>query len=78
MGFKHQIDPEGESGRDTICQTLRHLYRRAEADGRDEDMRDIAKAFDFAKRIVAKAQEHKRARGIDGPLIRDGHPEGQD
>lgn len=78
MPFKYEINPDHDSGRDTLCQSLRHLYRRARAEARTEDMYDIAKCYDFAKRIVAKAQEHKAARGITGPLIRDGYPDAVD
>lgn len=78
MRFKYEINPEHESGRDTLCQALRYIYRRFEADGDAEGMLLAAKSFDFAKRIVAKAQEHKKARGITGPLIHDGHPEYED
>ena len=78
MGFKYEINPKHESGRDTLCQALRYIYRRFEAAGDAEGMHLTAKAFDFSKRIVAKAQEHKRARGITGPLIQDGHPDAED
>ncbi len=78
MGLKHQIDPDAETGRDTLCQTLRLIYRRFRAADDAEGMALTAQSFDFAKRIVAKAQEHKAARGIAGSLIRDGHPDEAD
>lgn len=82
MGFKYEINPRHESGRDTLCQALRQIWREADAlDDREAAERIMhlsAKSFDFAKRIVAKAQEHKAARGIAGPLIQDGHPDADD
>jgi hypothetical protein len=78
MGFKYNIDPSTESGRDTLCQALRYIHRRFAAHGDLEGMLLAAKSFDFAKRIVAKAQEHKAARGITGSLIHDGHPDQDD
>ncbi|MFN4296792.1 MAG: hypothetical protein ACK4FB_08110 [Brevundimonas sp.] len=82
MAFKYEINPHHESGRDTLCQALREIWREADAlkdEAASERIKALsAKSFDFAKRIVAKAQEHKAARGITGPLIQDGHPDADD
>lgn len=59
MPFKFEIDPEHESGNDTLCQTLRYLYRRAQAEGRSQDMHDIAKCFSYGKQMDARLKYYR-------------------
>lgn len=79
MPFKFHIDPHKESSRDTICQNLRYMHRRLEAAGDVEGVAQVAKLFDFAKRMNAKLQYYKSTYEPDGgPAIKDGHPEEPD
>lgn len=78
MGFKYQIDPATETGRDTICQNLRYLHRRLTAAGDAEGVHLVEKCFDFGKRMNAKLQANKAALGVSGPAIKDGHPDQDD
>lgn len=78
MPFKYHIDPATETGRDTLCQTLRYIHRRFAAKGDLDGMLLVAKSFDFAKRMDAKLQANKIALGVTGPAIKDGHPDGDD
>ena len=76
MAFKYHINPEKESGRDTICQNLRYLHRAMVAHGDTEGAHRVAKCFDFAKRMNAKLQYYKnRYEPGSGPVIKDGHPD---
>lgn len=79
MPYRFVIDPEKESGRDTICQNLRYAHRLATAAGDAECADLIAKCFNFAKRMNAKLQYYRSTYEPDGgPAIKDGHPQEPD
>lgn len=72
MSFKFQINPEKESGRDTICQNLRYLHRRLANDPEGQQL--VAKCFSYAKQMNARLtyyrdtyEPHRK-----GPEIPDG------
>jgi len=74
MPYKFQIDPHKESGRDTICQTLRYIHRRFMAAGDVEGAELAARAFSYAKqmnqRLVYYRDTYEPHRV--GPQIPDG------
>lgn len=53
-GRKYEIDPETDTGQPTICNTLRYLWRRANAAGDKESLEMIETCFDYAKRMDAR------------------------
>ncbi len=74
MPYKFTINPEKDSGRDTICQNLRYLYRRMQAHGDTVGMDLVAKCFSYAKQMNARLiyyrdtyEPHRK-----GPQIPDG------
>jgi hypothetical protein len=75
--FKYQIDPENETGRDTLCQTLRVLYRGARDRGDAAAMFQVEKCFDFAKRMDKRLKYYRKKYEPDrtGPEIPEGHPD---
>lgn len=56
---KFQIDPERDTGDATICNTLRTLWRRADAAGDSESKELIEDCFDYAKRMDWKLSRYK-------------------
>ena len=76
MSFKDRINPEKETGRDTLCQNLRYLHRRMTATGDKESAFLVEKCFDFAKRMDARLKYYraKYEPHRKGPEIKDGHP----
>ena len=81
MAFKHHINAHHETGRDTLCQALRRMYRRAKETGDTELMHEIEKSYDFAKRMDARMKyyKHKYEPWRKGkPELAEGHPDGDD
>lgn len=56
---KYVIDPQTDTGQPTICNTLRTLWRRADAAGDAESKRLIEDCFDYAKRMDRKLRAYK-------------------
>lgn len=63
---KYEIDPDIDKGRQTICDTLRRLWRQADANGDAESKEMIADCFDYAKRMDEKLRWYKYQLGIKG------------
>jgi len=81
VGFKHFINAEHESGKDTLCQALRRMHRRAQAAEDAELLHELAKCYDFAKRMDARMKyyKHKYEPWRKGtPELSEGHPDGDD
>ena len=64
--MKHKINPQYNSGRDTLCQNLRYLWRLGERVGGEDGaaIQDLsARCFDFAKRMNNRLKEYKEKSG---------------
>lgn len=59
MTRKFAINPDKDTGLPTICNTLRILYRRAQATEDTASLELIADCFDYAKRMDAKLRDYK-------------------
>lgn len=82
--YKFKIDPQKETGRDTLCQSLRRQYRIASALGTPEGdrlMHELEKSFDFAKRMDKRLRYYRtkyEPHRLHTPELAEGHPEGDD
>lgn len=65
MPRKYEINPAHESGDDTICMTIRRLWREGDAVGgaHGDRIKELAAdAFDKAKRMNARLKAYKEGR----------------
>lgn len=81
MGYKFKINPQYDSKKDTLCQSLRRMYMRAVATDDAMLKHELEKSFDFAKRMDARMKyyKHKYEPWRKGkPELAEGHPDEDD